>query len=272
MSFANQALRVEHLAREGAGPRAAGLRGAAPHRRRDRRAEAGGARRRDRRAHRRAAALPRLLGAGHVSDGWRPEEIVAPDRRRRVEMLDQTRLPGEEARARLRDLAGGGRGHPRASRSAAPRRSGSPGRWAWPSRPRAPTPGDLDAMRAEIAAAAAALRSARPTAVNLAWAVDAQERLAARAPRARPGAGRGAGRAAARALHDDEVARCEAIGAHGAAAAGAGRARHDHCNAGALATGRLRHGARGGARRRTPPTRRCAWSCPRRGRCSRARG
>ena len=86
-------------------------------------------------------------------------------------------------------------------------------------------------------AAAAALRVARPTAVNLGWAVDAQ--LA----RARDVAAHGPQRLvatledAARSLQGAEVRRCEQIGAHGRALIGRGARILTHCNTGALATG-----------------------------------
>ena len=88
----------------------------------------------------------------------------------------------------------------------------------------------------EIQAAIAALRGARPTAVNLAWAVDAQARLVA----LHKGTASELAEtltAAAKALHNDEVARCIAIGAHGRALIHRGARVLTHCNAGALATG-----------------------------------
>jgi len=92
------------------------------------------------------------------------------------------------------------------------------------------------AGRAEIGRAAEALRAARPTAVNLAWAVDAQMRLADAHP-GPPDALAGALADAARRLHDDEVARCRSIGAHALGLMGRGARIMTHCNAGALATG-----------------------------------
>ncbi len=96
--------------------------------------------------------------------------------------------------------------------------------------------GDDATQTAQIAAAAAALRVARPTAVNLAWAVDQQ------AERARAHPGPAAERAtaladAARRLHDDEVARCRAMGEHARVLFTRGARILTHCNAGALATG-----------------------------------
>jgi methylthioribose-1-phosphate isomerase len=82
----------------------------------------------------------------------------------------------------------------------------------------------LAAARGEdLVAAERVLRESRPTAVNLAWALEAI------APD--PTAER------ARALHRDEVARCRAMAAHAAALLGPGTRALTHCNAGGLATG-----------------------------------
>ena len=83
--------------------------------------------------------------------------------------------------------------------------------------------------------AAAAIGSARPTAVNLAWAV---RRVVARA---RSCAGDSAAalaamRAEADAILEEDRAMCDAIGAHGAQFVGDGACVLTHCNAGALAT------------------------------------
>ena len=163
-----------------------------------------------------------------------PEEIIRLTPAG-VEMLDQTRLPAEEAvlvcpgwpevvdairRLAIRGAPAIGVAGAMGVALAAARADRS----------------DLEAARAEIATAAAALRAARPTAVNLAWAVDAQERLAAAHP-GPPPALAAALADAARALHADEVERCEAIGAHGASLLGRGARVMTICNAGALATG-----------------------------------
>jgi methylthioribose-1-phosphate isomerase len=91
-------------------------------------------------------------------------------------------------------------------------------------------------MRAEVARAAAALRAARPTAVNLAWAVDRMSALADAHPGPAPALA-AALADAARAIHDDEVGRCRRIGAHALPLVGRGARILTHCNAGALATG-----------------------------------
>jgi methylthioribose-1-phosphate isomerase len=69
----------------------------------------------------------------------------------------------------------------------------------------------------------AVLAGARPTAVNLVWAL---ERM-----RVEPTAAR------ARALHEEEVDRCRRMAAHAASLFGPGTRALTHCNAGGLATG-----------------------------------
>jgi len=69
----------------------------------------------------------------------------------------------------------------------------------------------------------AVLRASRPTAVNLAWALDEM--------RGDPSAEH------ARAIHRDEVERCRAMAAHAADLLSPGTRALTHCNAGGLATG-----------------------------------
>lgn len=84
---------------------------------------------------------------------------------------------------------------------------------------------------------AARLRSARPTAVNLAWALD---RVSARARHEAETAREGADVVAAMvdeavAIHEEDVRCCRAIGEHGAHLVPDGGGVLTHCNAGALA-------------------------------------
>ncbi len=76
----------------------------------------------------------------------------------------------------------------------------------------------------DMDAAVAVLAAARPTAVNLAWAL--REMTGADDPAE-----------AARQLHREEVRRCRAMGAHAAGLLAPGTTVLTHCNAGALATG-----------------------------------
>jgi methylthioribose-1-phosphate isomerase len=85
-----------------------------------------------------------------------------------------------------------------------------------------------------LAAAAATLRTARPTAVNLSWAVD--QVLATGQHGGAPELRADAMHAAATAILDDDIAMCARIGAHGATLLRDGMTVLTHCNAGALAT------------------------------------
>ena len=82
----------------------------------------------------------------------------------------------------------------------------------------------------DLDAAADELRRARPTAVNLTWAVDRMQNAADQ------------GRDLvdeARAIHNEDRTMCEAIGRHGAALIKPGSSLLTHCNAGALAVSHL---------------------------------
>ena len=78
----------------------------------------------------------------------------------------------------------------------------------------------------DLQQAATILKAARPTAVNLAWAVDRMLALP-----------RGEILDAARALHEEDVRINRAIGDHGAALLQGKGCLYTHCNTGALATG-----------------------------------
>jgi methylthioribose-1-phosphate isomerase len=92
-----------------------------------------------------------------------------------------------------------------------------------------------DAFNEELARAAAALRASRPTAVNLPWALDRLLAAAHRMAGAPADVARGLS-AEANAVRHEDVAMCDAIGAHGLAFVRDGTRVLTHCNAGALAT------------------------------------
>jgi methylthioribose-1-phosphate isomerase len=75
----------------------------------------------------------------------------------------------------------------------------------------------------DLDAADAVLRASRPTAVNLAWALDEMHND----PSAQH----------ARAIHRDEVERCRSMARHAATLVSSGTRALTHCNAGGLATG-----------------------------------
>jgi len=79
------------------------------------------------------------------------------------------------------------------------------------------------AMAGDLAAAAAELKAARPTAVNLAWAVDRMLRANGSV-------------AEAEAIHREDVEANMRMGRYGAALLGSTATVLTHCNAGALAT------------------------------------
>ncbi|HEY7258484.1 MAG TPA: S-methyl-5-thioribose-1-phosphate isomerase [Gaiellales bacterium] len=98
------------------------------------------------------------------------------------------------------------------------------------------TAGSVEVLREDVTRAGVGLAAARPTAVNLPWAVAQMAEEAAR-PHRDAAALREALRARAEAIHADEVERCVRIGEHGAGLLRAGAQVLTHCNAGALATG-----------------------------------
>jgi methylthioribose-1-phosphate isomerase len=149
---------------------------------------------------------------------------------RRLEILDQTLLPGTEAWLTLsgaedtaeaiRRLAV--RGAPLIGIAAAYGLAMEVGRMPSP-----PTLGSLERGWAT-------LRQARPTAVNLAYAVD---RVRAAALAAGPTTIAAAARAEAQRIHAEEDAASSAIADHGAALLAGARRIATHCNTGALAAG-----------------------------------
>jgi methylthioribose-1-phosphate isomerase len=97
------------------------------------------------------------------------------------------------------------------------------------------TAADLDGLRRDVRSAADDLRATRPTAVNLAWALDRSLRAVERATDV-PGARESLIREA-RLIHEEDIAANLRIGAHGAALITTGASVLTHCNAGSLATG-----------------------------------
>jgi len=88
----------------------------------------------------------------------------------------------------------------------------------------------------EIERAAAAIRAARPTAVNLAWAIDRMLACARTDAAGDAGLRSVALREEAERIRTEDVAMCLAMGEHGAPFIEEGARILTHCNAGALAT------------------------------------
>jgi len=167
----------------------------------------------------------------------RTVEILADE----VVLIDQLALPREEryvhcgswqeVAARIADMTV--RGAPAIGVAAA-------GGLALAARTAAASGREAAAFRRSLEAAAEGLLATRPTAVNLRWAIG-EMRQAWEAAFVADGAASPSSVAAllvtrAQAIHDDDVARCLRIGAHGAALFKPGDCILTHCNAGALAT------------------------------------
>jgi methylthioribose-1-phosphate isomerase len=141
-----------------------------------------------------------------------PERIVRLEEGA-VVVLDQRRLPAEEVELRCRDSVEVAE----AIRTLAVRGAPAIGIAAAYAVALAAVTGE------DLAAACATLAAARPTAVNLRWAIDRM--------RDDPTPER------ARALHREEVERCRCMGDHAASLFRPGWRILTHCNAGGLATG-----------------------------------
>ncbi|MFL5940412.1 MAG: S-methyl-5-thioribose-1-phosphate isomerase [Gaiellaceae bacterium] len=162
---------------------------------------------------------PAENGIGAAPAQARVSAVLEPERIIRLEddrvvLLDQRRLPDEEVELACRSSADVAE----AIRTLAVRGAPAIGIAAAYGYALAAARGeDLDA-------AAAVLGAARPTAVNLEWAL--RQVRTARDPAAR-----------ARELHAEEVERCRRMSEHAAGLVGEGSRALTHCNSGALATG-----------------------------------
>jgi methylthioribose-1-phosphate isomerase len=160
-------------------------------------------------------------GAG---DGLTADAIVRLDGGE-VVLLDQTQLPGVRAERRYSDW----RDMVEAIRAMVVRGAPAIGVAAAYAAAVAARDG-----RADFEEACSGLAAARPTAVNLAWALDRMREAANGVP---DDVLADVLAAAARRLHEQEVERCRAIGEHGAGLIPPAGRVLTHCNAGALATG-----------------------------------
>ena len=152
----------------------------------------------------------------------------------RVRLIDQTRLPREEVYVETsdyRDLA-------RAIREMRVRGApliGITAAYALALAARQAAASEKDALLAALREAASELRATRPTASNLAWALERMLRLAEEDGDARAAAD--ALEAEAVRIHQEDIDACRRIGANGAALLPAGVSLLTHCNTGSLATG-----------------------------------
>ena len=94
-----------------------------------------------------------------------------------------------------------------------------------------------ESFQASMSAAAERLRRTRPTAVNLAWAIDRMMAVVREVASLASGDRVARLAAEARTIHREDVEACRKLGAIGAARVPDGATILTHCNAGALATG-----------------------------------
>jgi methylthioribose-1-phosphate isomerase len=95
--------------------------------------------------------------------------------------------------------------------------------------------GDAQTVQRALRGATDYLRTSRPTAVNLFWALDRMDAVASHFPEDAVAALERL-LAEARRIDDEDRAMCRAIGRHGATLIGPGQGILTHCNAGGLAT------------------------------------
>ena len=154
-----------------------------------------------------------------------------------LELIDQRRLPAEETWIRCRTAAETAdairqmvvRGAPAIGATAA---------FGFVLAARAAAGGSPDELRRALAEAAETLEGARPTAVNLAWAVDRMRKVASRALDEHLDNGEVVRRLGneAQAIFEEDVEANRAMGRHGAMLVPDGARVLTHCNTGALAT------------------------------------
>jgi methylthioribose-1-phosphate isomerase len=154
-----------------------------------------------------------------------------------VRLIDQTRLPTEYVRLDCRDVSAVWeaikvlrvRGAPAIGIAAA---FGA----VLGGQPALAAGGGTAAVRQGVCDATAYLRTSRPTAVNLFWALDRIDRRAGAFDGTEPLDFLERLLAEARAIAEEDRAMCRAIGRFGAELVGRGHGVLTHCNAGGLAT------------------------------------
>jgi methylthioribose-1-phosphate isomerase len=162
---------------------------------------------------------------------FRPIEWLAEGK---VRFLDQTRLPQEESWVETGDYERIADAIRRLELRGAPL-IGISAAYGLALATLASRGPEMDGLRSDVRRAADTLRATRPTAVNLAWALERTLR-AIEAASCTDEAMAIAVRTA-RAIHEEDIAGNQRIGAFGAELIPAGAQVLTHCNAGALATG-----------------------------------
>ncbi|MCB9852275.1 MAG: S-methyl-5-thioribose-1-phosphate isomerase [Phycisphaerales bacterium] len=151
-----------------------------------------------------------------------------------LEMIDQTRLPGEFITIQCRTIQSVWDAIKRLSVRGAPA-IGVAAAYGVVTALDESAPADGDWAEC-VTKSADFLATSRPTAVNLFWALDRMRRVAAGLGSIPFADARAALLAEAHAVRDEDAAMCRAIGEHGQHLIEEGAGVLTHCNAGALAT------------------------------------
>ena len=160
---------------------------------------------------------------------WKDDHVV---------MVDQRKLPGQEVYVELRTAREVARAIEKMVIRGAPAIGVAAAMGLALGVTRSRAKGSA-ALAAEFYRLCDVMADTRPTAVNLFWAIDRMKSVFSGAVRAGRSPGEIGGIMAAEAgrIHDEDVACCKALGAHGAALLPDDGRVLTHCNAGALATG-----------------------------------
>jgi methylthioribose-1-phosphate isomerase len=163
------------------------------------------------------------------------DQTLLPDTVRYLEIDDLDRMVEAIGTLRVRGAPLIGIAAAMGLAAAAERRAAGAGDAAGAAQPRATAGLTVEWLRS----AASRLAAARPTAVNLSWAVERMRRVgdAALEHGDAPTAVAARLRAEAQAIWDEDAAMCAAIGDAGAELVPAGATILTHCNTGQLATG-----------------------------------
>ena len=156
----------------------------------------------------------------------------------RIVMIDQRKLPGREVYVELRTAREVARAIEKMVIRGAPAIGVAAAMGLALGVTRSRSKGSAG-LAAEFYRLCDTMAATRPTAVNLFWAIDRMKTVfsaAARAGRSPAEIG-GIMVAEAGRIHDEDIACCKALGAHGAALLPDDARVLTHCNAGALATG-----------------------------------
>lgn len=152
-----------------------------------------------------------------------------------LELIDQTRLPGRLVRLACRDVETVWEAIRQLRVRGAPA-IGIAAAYGLYLGVREGLPAQRNVFFARLKDIADYLAQARPTAVNLCWALDRMEQKARQAGHLPPAEMAALLLAEARAIHEEDRRICRAIGRHGAELLADGQAVLTHCNAGGLAT------------------------------------